>query len=132
MTCCQEIRTKVPGLSQEQLELEPLVAAHARIRCAADKIFPDKILDDKLLKFLFKIDDIEWYLQLFRHPPSIMNIVNGTAGAEGFFAFVLEGAMIPKLHGDADHIIPFILQKSCCDRRIYPAAHGDHYPFFAV
>ena len=61
--------------------------------------------------------------ECIRHAARIVNILPGAART--FFAH--SHAMVVKLQGDADDLIPLMVQMRGNDGRIHPAGHGDDH-----
>jgi hypothetical protein len=123
MTGGKHGRAELARGAQKIAKLDCLVAVDARHRGLAADIALGKPVDHLLLEAAFIIEDVMRNADLCRHPPRVMDILPGAAGARP----VRRGAMVIELQGDADYVKTFGLEQGSRGRRIDPARHGhDH------
>ena len=119
----QIFRAQPTRFCHQRVKLDIPIAVDARVRGAPALVFGHKVVNDFFRKELPKVENIMGNAKLCRHPAGILHRAEGAAAR----AFGFRCAFLPNLHGDAQHVITLPQQKARRDRRIHPAAHGDHH-----
>ena len=101
------------------LEFHPLIATDAGHRGGACQIAVGKFVNHRIAEDVLVIQHIMRKAHFLGHAAGIMNVDPGTAGP-----FLGKGcAVVIKLQGDADHVIPFLGQHGGHDRTVHAARH---------
>ena len=108
--CSKIIAAQLRRLLQKAAKLHIWIAGNTRIRSAPCGIFIQKIIYHLFLKQCPEIRHMMGNTQKIRHYPGILD---GT------------GRAITQLHGDANHLMPLLLQKRCRQGAVHAAAHGN-------
>ena len=123
MTGRQGFAAQILGHRHHVAEFHGLIAANAGHRRFAARIAIGKITHHIAAENLFTVQNIMRDAELIRHAPRIQNILPRTASA-----FFLQGrAMIIKLQGGANHLMPGFLQQRGNHAAIHPARHGHQH-----
>src|SRR6202790_1697138 len=104
-----------------------IVAEAARNRCASRKIFRDKGTHYIALEALCVIDHVVGDADVLGHAARVINIIEGAAAARDLLGHALvsgQTALVPKLHGQADDVVPFRAQHGRDGGGIDSARHG--------
>src|SRR5262249_3939240 len=91
----------------ERGELQPRVARGARDRGLAGEVRGDERGHDFTAELLLEVDDVVRNLQLPGGAASVRDVVE-RAAAPGPARL---GGMVPELHGQADDLVPLLLEK---------------------
>ena len=123
----QHVRANLPRGDQQLVKLQMVVAQAARNRRAAGKILINKRTHHVALKTLFVVDHVIRNAQVLGHAARVIHVVNGAAAALHLLrhAFVSgKAALVPQLHRQAHHVVPFSAQHGRNGGRIHTAGHG--------
>ena len=105
-------------------ELHPLVAARARHRRAALRIFVDEAVDHAFAEPAFVIQHVVRDAEPVRDHLGVVDVLAGAAGARAPHRF----AMVVELERDSDHLGPGPRRERGRDRAVDAARHGDDDP----
>jgi hypothetical protein len=111
----------------ERGELQAAVAGHARDRRLAFEVGVDERLDHVALELAFEVQDVEREAQVPGHAPRVVHVVERAAARRQGLAVLVHAQpppLIPKLHREADQLVPRVLQHRRRRRTIDAAAHG--------
>jgi hypothetical protein len=111
----------------EAVELDVVVAQGTRDGCAAGQVLVDERLHYLLFELPLEIHDIVRNADLLGHAARVVHIVE-RAAASGTAALgnqLGQSALVPELHGEADHRVALAHQKSRHRGAVDAAAHGD-------
>jgi hypothetical protein len=117
----QGVGVEIQGRAQQVAELDGLVAAHAGNGRLAPQIGVGEIVDDRGAEAVLEVDDVVRDADGVGHPPGIVDILAGTAGAGPPRRL----AVVVELHGYADHVVAFLGQQGGGHRAVDAARHGD-------
>jgi len=108
---------------EEEVELDPGVAAHAGARRAAGEIVLHERTDDLLPELLVQAQGVVRDARLLRHPLRVSEIERAAATAVG-----LDPGLVPEQHGEAHHRDAALRQQPGGHRGVQASAHGhsDH------
>ena len=110
-----------------------IVAEAARDRRAPGNVLLDEGTDHVALETLLVIDDVIWDADLLRDAAGVVNVVERAAASLHGLGHALapgQAALVPKLHGQADDIVPLGAQHGRDGGGIHTARHGygDGFP----
>jgi hypothetical protein len=106
----------------ERRELQVAVAMRAGKGRAARGVLPDEVRDDLLVELPLEIQDVVWDTDRRCHFPSIVQIVERTAAAEGGLPL----ALVVELHRQTNHVVTLLGEQGRGDRGVDAAGHRDH------
>ena len=118
----QHVGAEVAGRSEEIVELDRLVAAHARNRGFAGEVGVGKIVDHRLAKARFVIQHVVRNAEMAGGAAGVSDVTAGAAGAAGGRL----AAVVIELKGNADDIVALFEHERGGDRRIDAAGHRRH------
>ena len=124
VACADGVETQGDGLFQQRRELDPFVAAHARVGSAPGGVFINEILDHILLETFGEVPDIVRNAQLVTGPPRVVGVFHGattTAARAQGPGHAGERQVHP------DHVMSGIHCPGCCYGGVNSAAHGGQY-----
>ncbi len=124
MTGRHEIGSDLFAIRPQLAELEPDVAHHTRVRCAAGEVFLSEIILDSL-EISLEIKSVKWDIQAIRDVLSIDGIRGAATGfgpAFGIFA-VRTGP-----HEDTDDLMAFRLEQRGGNRAVDSTTHREYNP----
>src|SRR5688572_32657369 len=105
------------------------IAKHTRVRCSSREIFVNKIVNDKITKLVFDVEDIMCEAMLHSGHAGIVKAVQ--VAAIGFFFTTAAGSIVPGFHGDAYHFVAFIMEHEGGDGTVNTATHRhQNFSFF--
>ena len=111
-----KIGTQRKRLLQKHAKLDLLITHHIRIWRNAVAIPVDQILDNELLIFLFKINDVKWDTQMLGNPAGILRLP------------ILTPINVVAFDKCPNHVIqPLLTQQKSSDARIDATRHHDEY-----
>ncbi len=111
-------------LVQQRLELDPLVAAQARVGGAAGRVLGDEVLDHVLGEPLGEVPHVERDAEQVRGPAGVVGVLDGAA-APGAGAQRARLGRQGQVH--ADHVVAGIDRTGGGHRRVHSTAHrGQH------
>ena len=102
------------------------IAQHTGIGRASGQVFVHKIIDHVVAEIFPNIHDEVVEAHVDRYLPGVVDAIETTA--TGFFFITATIGVIPGFHGDADHLVAFLVQHHGRNRAVDAAAHGDQYP----
>src|SRR5262249_10548607 len=122
------IGTNLPCRNQELIELQMIVAEAAWDRRAPGKILVYERTHHVALETLLVIDYVIRNSNRLRHPPRVINIVK--RAATSLYGFRHSGMarqppLVPKLHREADNLMPFGTEHSGDGGGVNPTRHGN-------
>ena len=142
VAACHELRVDLLGVVVQLAELQPVVAAHARVRRAAGVVFAHEVIDDPP-EVLLEVHHVEGNAELRRHQPRVGGVVDGTAALVAdlerdaraarprhralvrTLELVERLAGAPEAHEHSHHVMPRALQERGGDGGIDSARHGE-------
>src|SRR4029453_18221861 len=98
------------------------VAVRAGKGRAARSVLPDEVRHDLLVELPLEIQDVVWDTDRCCHFPSIVQIVERTAAAEGGLPL----ALVVELHRQTNHVVTLLGEQGRGDRGVDAAGHSDH------
>ena len=108
---------------QQLAELDLLVAGDTRNRRLAGNVAVGEGLHDRRLEALLVVEDVVGDAELVGHPARVVNVLAGAAGPAPPHGL----AVVVELQGDADDVVPLLLEQGSRHRRIDAAGHGDDH-----
>ncbi len=113
------------GLVEQRRELDPLVAAHARVRRAAGRVLGDEVVDDVALEALGEVPHVEGDAEHVGRSPGVPGVLDRAAaagsGPQG-------GGVAGQREVDADDVVPGVDGTRGGDGRVDPTAHRGEHP----
>ena len=118
------------GHFEEAVELDVVVAEGARDGRAAGEILFDEGLHHVLFELLLEVDHVVGDADLFGDAAGVVDIVEraaaaGSGGRSVFGGEFRQPALVPQLHGHADHGAALAHQHGGDGGAVDAAAHGD-------
>src|SRR6185437_206145 len=123
----QQVCANLPSRDQKLIKLQVVVAQSARDGRAPGKILGDKRTHHVALKPLLVIDNVVGNAQVLGHGARVVDILNGAAAPLDVLRHALatgEPALVPELHGQANHVVAFGAQHGRDGGGIDTARHG--------
>ncbi len=118
----QRLRAEIARRLEQVVELDLLIAGHARDRRLAGDVAVGKGMHDRVGEAALVVEHVMRNAELLRDPARVLNVLAGAAGAlapDG-------GAVIVELERDADDLVPRASAERRHNRRVDAARHGDH------
>ena len=114
------VGAEAAGALEQEVELDPGVAAHAGARGAAGEVVLHEGVHDLLAELLVHAQGVVGDARLLGHPPGVPEVERAAATAVG-----LDARLVPEEHGEAHHGHAPACQQPGGDGGVQAAAHGD-------
>src|SRR5947207_6022990 len=120
MTGRDVARVDLVGAVHEVAELGEGVAAHARNRRAAARVFVHEVVDHVVAERALEIQHVVRDAELLAHAPRVVDRVERAARTVGDVLAIAE-----ELHRRADDVVALLDEQRCRDGRVHAAGHRD-------
>src|SRR5690625_360552 len=131
VTRSNKIAAQVVGPSQQGGPFDVGITQYARVRRAPAHIILNKTVDNPVAKFITDIYDKMLESMFYGNLPGVVHRFE-RAAARFFIRLPAHARIVPRFHGNSDHIIYLLFEHDRINGRINPAAHGYQYSSFAT
>ena len=120
-----EVSVEEHGASEQEVELDLVVARETRVWSAAAVILLHEVVYDVGLELLLEIHEVVRNTDCVADAPRVVHVLYRAAALIGRRDII--PFQPPKPHRDPDYVVALTMQQQRGDRRVHTAAHCDYY-----